>query len=90
MWLTSLDISQNSLELALEVLEEISIYDQELLKNAFIEKIKLKWLKNGQVLWPVRVALSWEQFSPGAFELIAILGIEKSRERIIKLLDSLK
>lgn len=87
MWIISLDIAKNSLLLALEVLNEVNSEDTETIKNLFIEKIKLAQLKNGQVLRPVRVALSGEQFSPWAFELIAILGIEKSRERINKILE---
>ncbi|EKE30121.1 MAG: Glutamate-tRNA ligase [uncultured bacterium (gcode 4)] len=90
MWLTSLEISKDSLELADEILGNLVSGDPESVKAAFLDAIKTKWLKNGQVLWPVRVALSGEQFSPGAFELIAILWIEKSRERISKLLVSLK
>ncbi|EKE28580.1 MAG: hypothetical protein ACD_3C00043G0019 [uncultured bacterium (gcode 4)] len=90
MWLTSLDIARNSLELALEILWECKSEDLESIKSIFLETIKSRSLKNGQILWPVRVALSWEQFSPWAFELIGILWIEKSRERINKLLDSLK
>lgn len=44
-------------------------------------------MKNGQVLWPVRVALSGEEFSPGALELIFILGREKSIQRVQKVLS---
>jgi hypothetical protein len=43
-------------------------------------------MKNWQVLWPIRVILSWEEFSPWAFELIYILWNEKSSERIKKVL----
>jgi hypothetical protein len=46
-------------------------------------------MKNGQVLWPVRVPLSWEQFSIWALELIYILGNKKSIERIEKILNLL-
>jgi glutamyl-tRNA synthetase len=46
--------------------------DQETLKNNFISSIKDAGLKNGQVLWPIRVSLSGEEFSPGAFEMIHI------------------
>ena len=34
-------------------------------------------LKNGQVLWPIRVALSNKSESPGVFELSYALGFEK-------------
>jgi len=33
-------------------------------KEAFIQAISAAGMKNGQVLWPVRVALSGEEFSP--------------------------
>jgi glutamyl/glutaminyl-tRNA synthetase len=46
-------------------------------------------MKNGQVLWPARCALSWERFSPGALEMIYILGIKKSIERIEKVLKNI-
>jgi len=36
----------------------------------------------GFVLWPLRAALSGKQFSPSPFEIIEILGIEKSLKRI--------
>jgi hypothetical protein len=46
-------------------------------------------MKNGQVLWPVRCALSWEKFSPGGLEMIYILWNKKSIERIEKVLKNL-
>ncbi len=36
----------------------------------------------GEILWPLRVALSGKQFSPGPFEIAAILGKERVMERI--------
>lgn len=40
-------------------------------------------LKNGQVLWPVRTALSGKQFTPGgAIEIAYILGKEESLRRL--------
>jgi glutamyl/glutaminyl-tRNA synthetase len=43
----------------------------------------------GFVLWPLRVALSGKQFSPSPFEIIDILGIEKSLKRIKLAIDKL-
>jgi glutamyl-tRNA synthetase len=40
-------------------------------------------MKNGQVLWPMRVALSGKETTPGgAFELADILGKEESLKRL--------
>ena len=50
---------------------------------ALIQKLGLK---NGQVLWPLRAALSGEQYSPGVFELIWVLGKEAGIGRIEKAL----
>jgi glutamyl-tRNA synthetase len=47
-------------------------------------------LKNGQVLWPLRVALSGEQFSPGVFELIWVLGKSETLARLGNTGQSLK
>ena len=47
-------------------------------------------MKNGQVLWPMRVALSGKESTPGgAFELADILGKERSLDRLRFSLDRL-
>jgi glutamyl-tRNA synthetase len=52
------------------------------IQEKLIDAIKTLGLKNGQVLWPLRVALSGLQFSPGVFEIIWVLGKEESVARI--------
>lgn len=74
-----------ALEKSLETLEKISekdFEDEENLKEPLINLVKELELKNGQVLWPLRVALTGEQYSPGAFEVAAGLGKNRSIERI--------
>lgn len=46
------------------------------------EWIKEKGYNNGQVLWPLRVALSGQENSPGPFEIAEVLGKTESLERI--------
>ena len=42
-----------------------------------------KELKNGQVMWPVRTAVSGKQMTPGgASQLLEILGKDESLKRI--------
>ena len=42
-------------------------------------------MKNGQVLWPVRTAITGKQFTPGgAIELAYILGKQETLSRIDK------
>jgi len=44
----------------------------------------------GEVLWPLRYALSGKEKSPDPFTLIDILGVEESKERIANALQMLK
>ena len=48
-------------------------------------------MKNGQVLWPVRTAITGKQFTPGgAIEITHILGKEETLRRIDKGIEKLE
>ncbi len=66
-----------------------SLDDTDAVKEKMIAMIAEHGWKNGRVLWPVRVSLSGEEFSPGAFELLKIFGREESIRRIERTLTSL-
>ena len=89
MKINSIDDVKKSLNIALEVIEKQDYNSIDEIKNIFIEKIKENEMKNWQVLWPIRISLSWEQFSPWAFELIYILWKNLSSQRIKKVLKEL-
>ena len=75
-----------ALEIGWEVLQSVEEegLTEEQLKTLLLGKVtELGW-KNGQLLWPLRVALSGEEFSPGTFELLGIFGKERSLFRIGK------
>ncbi len=76
-----------SLAFALPLLESANYTSLDALKAPILEAIVTAGKKNGQILWPLRVALSGEEFSPGAFELAYILGKEESLKRIKKVLE---
>lgn len=79
-----------ALEKAIPVIENLSDYPtEEEAKQSFTALIAQWGVKNGQVLWPVRVALTNEAFSPGVFELLHILGKERCIQRIREALESL-
>ncbi|GAB0174544.1 MAG: glutamate--tRNA ligase [Candidatus Altimarinota bacterium] len=71
-----------ALQFVLPLLENADFSSLDSLKGPILESIAQSGKKNGQILWPLRVALSGEEFSPGAFELAFILGKEKCIERI--------
>ena len=80
-----------ALENALPALEAHEDFeDEEALKACLVAVIAKLGVKNGQVLWPLRVALANEEFSPGAFEVARILGKETTLKRLQKALDKLK
>lgn len=89
MKIETLEIAKKWLEIAISVLKNNDLKTPDDIKNIFVEEIKKAEMKNWQVLWPVRVALSWEEFSPGALELIFILWIEKSSQRIENILKNI-
>lgn len=90
MKIETLDFARESLELAKEVLEKRCDFSSLAgIKDPLLESIANAWLKNGQVLWPLRVALSGQEFSPGSFEMAFILGKELTIKRIIDVLGKL-
>jgi glutamyl-tRNA synthetase len=55
------------------------------IKAVFLESIKAAGRKNGEILWPLRVALTHEQFSVGAMEAIWALGKAESLNRLAEI-----
>lgn len=82
----SLEEVRNNLEEIIKVLEKIDENDwkTETLEEKIIAYIKEKEVKVGDYLWPMRVALTGEQKSPGPFEVAWVLGKKISLERIKK------
>ena len=82
---TNPEISKTSLEAILPVLEAIEEKDWNLdnIHAKLFELIEKLGVKNGIVLYPLRVAVSGKAFTPGGgVELAAILGREKTIDRI--------
>lgn len=84
-------IALSSLEAALPVLENLADWNTTSIHDALMALVGELGIKNGQLLWPVRTALSGEPTSPGgAMELADILGKEESLRRIRKGIELLK
>lgn len=72
-----------ALDNAIPALEALDNYgDEEAIKAALVTVIEKLGLKNGQVLWPLRVALTNEEYSPGVFELCRVMGKELTLKRL--------
>ena len=81
-----------SLEKAKENLQtcEGKNWSEENLKEQLLKLIEKLGLKTGQLLWPIRAALTGQQLSPGAFEMLWALGKQESLNRIESALKKLR
>ena len=90
---TNLENSLASLEAAVPMLEAQEDWSNDALYAALSELAQNLGVKNSVVLWPVRVAVSGRQSTPGgATDLCALLGKEEALSRLrsgIELLRSL-
>lgn len=76
---------------AIEVIKGIEDYTEQNVHNALFELVGKLGMKNGQVLWPIRVAVSGEAVSPGgAVEIAALLGKEETLNRLYIAKEKLK
>lgn len=72
-----------SLQQALPVLEALPEWSYPAIHDALMALAAEMGIKNGQMLWPVRTALSGMEYTPGgAFELADILGRDESLRRL--------
>ncbi|MBI4995078.1 glutamate--tRNA ligase [Candidatus Peregrinibacteria bacterium] len=77
--------TEKNLKLLSEILlstKIVQIWTKENLEAKIGEWIKEEELSAGSVLWPMRVALSGQENSPGPFEIAEVLGREKTVERL--------
>ncbi|MCY1714177.1 glutamate--tRNA ligase [Caproiciproducens galactitolivorans] len=80
---TNLENSAQMLKEALPVLEGVGDWTVEVLHDALIELAQKLEVKNGTLLWPVRIAAAGMLVTPGgAMEILAILGKEESIRRL--------
>lgn len=88
---TNLENSLEMLKAALPVLQELEDWSEEGVHAALFGLIEKLGVKNGLILWPVRVALSGKQSTPGgAVEIAAILGKDESIRRIEQGIEKLE
>jgi len=80
---SSLETTPEALALATRLLEGVGEWTEENIHEALITGIKEAGLKNGTVLWPLRIALSGLLSTPGgAIEIAYLLGREETFSRL--------
>ena len=87
---TNPENSKESLEKILPVLEGITDWTMDNIHTRLFRLIEQLGVKNGLLLYPLRVAVSGKQFTPGGgVELASIIGKEKTIARVKAALDKL-
>lgn len=84
--------SLEALKLSLPAMEAWEDYsDDEGMMNIQINLAKEQELKNGRIMWPIRVALSNKAFTPGgSVEIAHILGKEETIKRLKQAISDLE
>lgn len=80
--------AKNNLQALSDLLKAVAPenWEKEKLENMTINWIKERGGKNGDYLWPLRVALSGQKNSPGPLEIAWALGKEETLARIAKII----
>ena len=81
---TTYEIALKALKAAQEALSSLNDWSSEESVHDVLLSLPQKMeMKNGQILWPVRTAITGKQFTPGgAIEIAHILGKEETLRRI--------
>ena len=80
---TNPEVAKAVLTMVLPVLEALPVWEETLLHDTLLPLAEQNGMKNGTLLWPVRIALAGKTVTPGgAFEIAALLGREEALRRI--------
>ena len=83
-------VAKEVLPLLIPVLEGISDWTEANIHDVVMEKIQQWERKTGSVLWPMRIAISGQESTPGgAFEIAYLLGKDETLRRMKASLEKL-
>ena len=87
---STLESAKAALTAAVPILEGIGDWTEAELHDRVMEAIPGLGMKNGQFLWPLRIAISGQMSTPGgAFEIAYLLGREETMRRLKAALETL-
>lgn len=88
---TNIENSLEALKIVLPELANLDFSDEDKIKEKFIELAKKHEKKNGQIMYPIRVALTFKAFTPGgAVEIAHILGKDETIKRTKNAIEKLE
>lgn len=80
---TNPEVSLGVLNMAIDALNALETWEEAAIHDTLIGLAEKNGLKNGTMLWPVRIALAGKQVTPGgAIEIAYLLGKDESLRRL--------
>ena len=80
---TDAEVSRNVLDMVIPVLEALPQWTETALHDTLINMAADNGMKNGTLLWPVRIAMAGKAVTPGgAIEIAMLLGREEALRRL--------
>ena len=80
---TNPEVAKTALEFVKPIIEGIDNWTEAEIHDRVMEAIPQSGMKNGQILWPLRIAISGKANTPGgAFEIAYLLGKEETMKRL--------
>jgi len=80
---TNPEVSKQVLEAAIPLLEALPQWTESAIHDALLNYAAEQGMKNGTLLWPVRIAMAGKQVTPGgAIEIAVLLGREEALRRL--------
>jgi len=73
-----------------EKLSALKCWDEESIENAVRDVASSLQIKGGQIIHPTRVSLSGKKVGPGLFELMVVLGQDKTVKRLKEAIEKIK
>jgi len=88
---TDITIAKQAIKLVLPLLKDLSTWNNDALFATLKDCAAAHEMKNGQILYPVRIALSGKATTPGgATEIASILGKDETIKRLEQALNKLE
>ncbi len=80
---TNPEVARQALAFVRPILEGIGSWDEQTLHDTVMAAIPASGMKNSQVLWPLRIAITGRAATPGgAFEMAYLLGRDETLARL--------
>ena len=87
---TNPEVALSALKWALPILEGMADFSEQAIHDTLLPAIAESGMKNGQVLWPLRIAISGKASTPGgAVEIAYLLGKDETIRRVRAAIDKL-